>query len=193
MVEELERSRDAEERIIEAAARVFARYGYFNAPVQLIAQEAGVSKGLVFWHFRTKEELVVRVAERALPSDVIRKCIDSGLKGKDLLYCIGESYLKKYEDEVNRLLFINTLALSNVNEKMKEELRGICSELLERVAEMVYGDAGKESVTRIRSFFGGLMCYTLNPPENISREEYLENLINLVFPPAQKEKSSRRE
>jgi len=190
----LERSRDAEERIIEAAARVFARYGYFNAPVQLIAQEAGVSKGLVFWHFRTKEELVVRVAERALPSDVIRKCVDSGLRGKELLYCIGKSYLKKYEDEVNRLLFINTLALSNVNEKMKEELRGICSGLLERAAEKVYGDAGKESVTRIRSFFGGLMCYTLNPPANISRKEYLENLINLVSPPAQKgEESSRKE
>jgi len=30
-------------------------------------------------------------------------------------------------------------------------------------------------------FFGGLVCYILNPLRNVMKEEYLENLINTIF------------
>ena len=36
------------ERIILAAMKVFSRIGFFKAPVHLIAEEAEVSKDLVF-------------------------------------------------------------------------------------------------------------------------------------------------
>jgi AcrR family transcriptional regulator len=45
------------ERLLDGAARVFARDGYSGASIDRIAAEAGLSKGAVYWNFASKEEL----------------------------------------------------------------------------------------------------------------------------------------
>jgi AcrR family transcriptional regulator len=46
-----------EGRILDAAARLFAHYGYDKTTVDDIAREAGVSKGAIYLHFKGKDEL----------------------------------------------------------------------------------------------------------------------------------------
>jgi AcrR family transcriptional regulator len=54
-----ERGRQARhERILEAAARLFADQGFGKTSVDEIAAAAGVSKGLVYDHYDSKEELL---------------------------------------------------------------------------------------------------------------------------------------
>lgn len=45
------------DRILDAAARLFARYGYDKTTVDEIAREAGVSKGAIYLHWPGKEAL----------------------------------------------------------------------------------------------------------------------------------------
>jgi len=45
------------ERILDAAARLFAHYGYDKTTVDEIAREAGVSKGAIYLHWPGKEAL----------------------------------------------------------------------------------------------------------------------------------------
>jgi len=47
------------QQIIEAALRVFARTGYFNARVSDIAREAGIAAGTIYLYFDTKEEILI--------------------------------------------------------------------------------------------------------------------------------------
>jgi len=47
------------QQIIEAAVRVFARKGYFNARVSDIAREAGIAAGTIYLYFDTKEEILI--------------------------------------------------------------------------------------------------------------------------------------
>jgi AcrR family transcriptional regulator len=54
------------QRILDAAGQRFAAEGYAKARVEEIARHAGVSKGLVYVHFRNKEELLQRVLEQTL-------------------------------------------------------------------------------------------------------------------------------
>ena len=60
--------RDRETRILDAAAQLFAHYGYDKTSVDEIASEAGISKGAVYLHFKSKaalmEALILREAER---------------------------------------------------------------------------------------------------------------------------------
>jgi AcrR family transcriptional regulator len=52
------------ERVIAAAARVFARRGYHDATVNEIASEAGFTIGALYSNFSGKEELFLAIADR---------------------------------------------------------------------------------------------------------------------------------
>jgi AcrR family transcriptional regulator len=58
-----DRKRETRERILKAAAGVFARRGILATTTAEVAREAGVSHGSVFAHFGSQEELVSAVIE----------------------------------------------------------------------------------------------------------------------------------
>lgn len=48
---------ERQQRILDAAARLFVHYGYDKTTVSEIAQAAGVSKGAIYLHFKSKDDL----------------------------------------------------------------------------------------------------------------------------------------
>ncbi len=48
---------DTRGRILEAAARCFARKGFVHSSQDEVAAEAGVTKGALYWHFASKNDL----------------------------------------------------------------------------------------------------------------------------------------
>jgi AcrR family transcriptional regulator len=52
---------DTRERILQAAFSVLSRQGYENTSIKDIAEEAGVAQGLVHYHYKSKQHLVVEV------------------------------------------------------------------------------------------------------------------------------------
>lgn len=67
MVKSVGKARDGatEQRILDAAHRVFIRTGTAGARTQEIAKEAGVNSALLHYYFRTKDRLSQAVFERA--------------------------------------------------------------------------------------------------------------------------------
>jgi TetR/AcrR family fatty acid metabolism transcriptional regulator len=55
------RSTRTRERILAAATRVFARRGFHGSRVSDIADEAGIAYGLVYHHFRNKDEILAAI------------------------------------------------------------------------------------------------------------------------------------
>jgi AcrR family transcriptional regulator len=47
------------QQILAAAAAVIARQGYHGARMDDVVAEAGLSKGAIYWHFRSKDEIAV--------------------------------------------------------------------------------------------------------------------------------------
>ena len=54
---------DKRERILEAAERVFADHGFFNAKVSEIARHAGVADGTIYLYFKSKDDLLISLFE----------------------------------------------------------------------------------------------------------------------------------
>jgi len=52
------------QRILDAAAKMFGSTGYQGASMEAVARAAGVSKGLLHYHFNSKEHLLIE-AQRA--------------------------------------------------------------------------------------------------------------------------------
>src|SRR5437868_13876786 len=57
---------DKREAILRAAIRVFAKSGYFNSKVADIAAEAGIADGTVYLYFKSKDEILHSIFDRAM-------------------------------------------------------------------------------------------------------------------------------
>src|SRR5205809_1098429 len=56
-----DRSTNTRGKILQAAFTVLSRQGYENTSIKDIAEEAGVAQGLVHYHFKSKQQLVLAV------------------------------------------------------------------------------------------------------------------------------------
>lgn len=54
------------DRILDAADRLLARYGYKKMTIDDLAREAAIGKGTVYLHFKSKEDLVLSHIDRII-------------------------------------------------------------------------------------------------------------------------------
>jgi len=85
-----------ENTIIEAAEHVFQRVGYANAKMEDIAEEAGISKGTVYFYFDTKDNLYMAVAYKGLSklNTILRDVVNNhkNKKAKESVIAIMDAF-----------------------------------------------------------------------------------------------------
>ena len=59
-----QRREETREQVLAAAGRVFARHGFHGTSLDAIAEEAGFSRGAVYYNFADKEELFLELLDR---------------------------------------------------------------------------------------------------------------------------------
>jgi AcrR family transcriptional regulator len=64
---------DRREQIAEAAMRVFAQKGFMRATNKDIAKEAGITTGLIYHYYSSKEELLRAIVQLRSPSQLTRE------------------------------------------------------------------------------------------------------------------------
>src|ERR1700730_13823628 len=57
-------------QILDAAMVVFARSGFHDARMDDIVQESGLSKGTLYWYFKSKEEIITAVSQKLFATDI---------------------------------------------------------------------------------------------------------------------------
>ena len=72
-------------QIVETAIRTIATRGYSQASLSEIAREAGISKGVISYHFEGKVELVEEILSRLLrePAEFIKERVDACERAMD--------------------------------------------------------------------------------------------------------------
>jgi len=51
-------------QILEAATTVFSRLGFHKARMDDIVKESGLSKGALYWYFKSKDEIIIAILDR---------------------------------------------------------------------------------------------------------------------------------
>jgi AcrR family transcriptional regulator len=67
---------DTQQVILEAALRVFARSGISAATLEDIANEAGITRGALCWHFHSKDELLAGIINHYGPHSIVLPVIE---------------------------------------------------------------------------------------------------------------------
>jgi AcrR family transcriptional regulator len=149
-----ERRLDSEKakRIVQAMRASVGRRGAAASTFDHVAQEAGVSRGLLHYYFGTKERLLVEVVRH--DSDVRMGRLEESLAGADSVDAIVESLvtqLKDYvgEDPASHALIYELLSVSRRNEEVREELAQLYRRVREQVADVLRAKE-REGVVRLR-------------------------------------------
>ena len=94
-------------RIINAGFKVFAKNSYKKSPVGEIAEEAGISKSLLFFYFKNKKELYLflfKTAEEETRNALMETNVYSGDGIFDIMYnglLVKANMMRKYPDMRN--------------------------------------------------------------------------------------------
>jgi AcrR family transcriptional regulator len=57
-------------QILDAATRVFVRQGFQHARMDDIVEESGLSKGTLYWYFKSKEDIINAILRRLFTGDL---------------------------------------------------------------------------------------------------------------------------
>jgi AcrR family transcriptional regulator len=101
------RKEDRPAEITRAALETFAENGYAATRVEEVAKRAGVSKGLLYLYFKTKEELfkaVIRSAVVPRIDALITAIADTGLSAEEFLRGPFLTFIKKLPDSPARVV-----------------------------------------------------------------------------------------
>ena len=133
------------ERVVAAAAKVFARRGYHRATVDEIATDAGFTIGALYSNFAGKEELFLAIADRQVEQRAgefraIAEAAEGEGDASSEAAAQFRNVLEAYPDWP--LLFYEFWSLSVRNPELQGELakrrdaiRDALAEILERVAK----------------------------------------------------------
>lgn len=111
------------DRILDAADRLLARYGYQKMTVDDLAREVGIGKGTVYRHFRSKDEIVLFRVDRVVRRLVAQ--LDAIAAGDD-----------PPGTKIRKMLLLRVMfrfdSVQHYTESISEVFRALRSDLLER-------------------------------------------------------------
>ena len=114
-----------EEKILDAAKKVFIKQGLAGARMQDIADEAGINKALLHYYFRSKEKLFetifADIAGRFLPR------LNAILNSHRSLFEKINEFCAEYMDNVSRNPFIPLFVINEMNKQPKEFVKRLFS------------------------------------------------------------------
>lgn len=187
--EQFERIReDRKQKLIDAAFHVFAEETYHSASVSKIAKEAGVSKGLLYNYFDTKEDLL-----RAIMSNLMDEILqyfdfsnDAPLTDESVSDWIKKSlYIVK--DDVKRWRFYTSLSMQpDVTPIFIEMATGEIQKFMESFVAYFSSKGVEDPVTYMRycsAIVDGIQLHVMLDPENFPIEKVESILIKQITNP----------
>jgi AcrR family transcriptional regulator len=116
--------------LMDAAARVFAERGFHGTSIDAVAEEAGFTKGAVYSHFGSKEELYLALLDERLSGELGGwvNIIETGISIPSVLDEVQQGFIEELEH--NRSWGILTLEFTL--HAMRDET--IRARLAERIA-----------------------------------------------------------
>lgn len=123
------------ERLLKSATRVFMRRGYAGASIDLIAEEAGYSKGAVYSNFDSKESIFLELLRAKMIADIenIEALVEAS-SDLDTLLAGLSSYLDASEQSLDFTAVI--VEFLTAGERSREGSR-VCALLYQQEREAI--------------------------------------------------------
>jgi len=180
-------------QIITAAINVFAREGFANSRMEDVASEAGLSKGLLYWYFKSKEEIIIAIADVLFAAE-FRKIQTISTEGQSAYSCL-EQVLDIFVEELQGMMKVAPVvyefyALAFRNATVRKVMQGYLGRfvtIMEPIVrygiergEFVPGDARQVTIAIASAMEGTLLLWAY-APDIVQPEEQLRASMALIL------------
>jgi AcrR family transcriptional regulator len=144
-------AQDSRDEILKAAMQLFANRGFHETSMSEVAREARVSKALIFWHFKTKEELFVAVLNRLLEPYFIDFSEEAAVMGERAqIEKLVELYLAFVRDNASSVRFFLAQMLHDqrLSESLNDQVLKLYSGYRAMLVELIASAQQKGICTR---------------------------------------------
>jgi AcrR family transcriptional regulator len=125
-----------QEKVLEAAEKIFGEKGYHGSTTKEIAEEAGVAEGTIFRYFKTKKDLLVNILVPVI-SRTAEMLLHSG-KERNIEEMINKIFLDrsrfvKRTFPVLKIILFEGEVDNSIRQKVVQELLNIVVKQLEQI------------------------------------------------------------
>lgn len=140
MAEKDELEQQRKKQILDAAERVFAEHGFDKARMDDIVQESGLSKGALYWYYKSKDAIIRALLDRVFISEMqdAEQLVMMEASARDRLRMFVQFAIREYKrfDKLLPLAY-EFIALAYRNKAVREAVVGYFTHYAEIVAEVV--------------------------------------------------------
>ena len=185
---------DARKRqILEAAMTVFARKGFDGASMGEIVRESGISKGGLYWHFKSKDEIIAAILRQFFDQEMAdtEAIVSRDGPAVERLLRLTDHLANEMEKAFGLLpISLEFYAVAARQESVRAflqdyydsyqaTLQGLVAEGIETGAFRPV-DVGDATTTIIATFEGLILLWAIHP-EGIDLKEQSEAAIRLLL------------
>jgi AcrR family transcriptional regulator len=165
------------ERILEAARKLIAEHGFEATSTKVIAAEAGVPSGLVFYYFETKDALIEAIVDEAptVAENAIARTRNRSL----------EAVLRAYYDDMMETRYLTQIVVAAVAsshpvaKKALLRLRRVLSVLAEYLRSLAPGSTAVKAEVLAEVVSASMITAVLiNRPKDVS--SFIRGLASVV-------------
>ncbi|WFA07279.1 TetR/AcrR family transcriptional regulator [Bacillus sp. HSf4] len=189
----------SKETLIEAAKRRIADYGLDNLTLKAVAEEAKVTQGTVYYHFRTKEQLVFEVVRDVCRTSWDHLTADEKPAAEKIKDGLLSAKSRTEKDAYYHQLFLELAVFGFRNKRINGQLGELLEEentLLAEQLSLMWKRSPVEGVSfrtwgiLLNALIDGLAVQSLVSPEFSSEEVYreLEMVLQMLTETASREK-----
>jgi AcrR family transcriptional regulator len=180
-----ERTAVTRELLLSAAEQVFARVGYEKAQVEEIAEAAGFSKGALYAHFTSKEELFLALFEAKTASYQarLRHALDSAPTREEKIDAFRSFYVDLSKEKDWALITLEVKLFSARHPEVKERLRQIDEHLgdsIEGALTRLFGNSARAAGEALGGIFSALVLEAALEPDVLS-ERKMRAILGTIF------------
>lgn len=170
-------------KILDAALQLFANEGYHATSVSKIAKQAGVSKGLMYNYYHSKEDLLKAIIHQAIKQgeEAISELMQAKTAQEKLEFIINYSFswFTEHEQYAKMImsLSIQIGQFPYVKEMIQSKIDGQYSFLTQIFADLGYNQPEMEAKA-IAALLDGAALQSISVGELLNLQELKEFLIN---------------
>jgi AcrR family transcriptional regulator len=125
-----------QEKVLDAAEKIFGAKGYHGSTTKEIAEEAGVAEGTIFRYFKTKKDLLVNILVPVIAKTAEMLLHDG--KEKDLETMLNKIFIDrsrfvKRAFPILKIILLEGEVDNSIRQKMVQELMNIVVKRLELI------------------------------------------------------------